>query len=209
MRCCLILVLLAIAGCTSDVSMYPPSWYSGDDDAGGWSRPRSHSFDHKEAFSSLYPALARKAFTVVAYTELPGACAASIVRIASPENTREGSYRLLLTREASKLFELNLGETTYEDYYALTTIQSKSEDNPLLLVFKDDGGTTRNFEYRLYRLENNRLRCIWNRTGDGYTISTTHWRSLSNIDFSGLISGRMNHINVAWNGTTKLTNDLK
>ncbi len=112
----------------------------------------------------------------------------------SDEEPTETEARLVLAGNGALLAAHCLGNGL-GNQYSLTLIQSRFERNPSLLLFRDEGGNTRDFSCEMYRVEDGDLRCLkWD--GDGQTTSTSKGYSYSNVDFSGLISGKKNVLRV-------------
>jgi hypothetical protein len=152
---------------------------------------------------------------VEAYVEAPDCEFAAVARRADPARPRTAvaAYRLTATRplgrirpgaSMSYLDELLGGQTESRPgwplagTYSLQIVASRFDDCPLVLLVRDEGGTTRSYQYVLYRLDSSeRLREIWSLSSDGDSHSTAHCYELSTLDFSALASGAKNEIAVS------------
>lgn len=82
--------------------------------------------------------------------------------------------------------------------YSLKIISSRFEDCPLILLVRDEGGSSRSYQYVLYRLvRSGRLQELWSHASDGQGSSTAGCYQLSTLDFSALASGARNEIVVS------------
>jgi hypothetical protein len=106
-----------------------------------------------------------------------------------------GSRHLVYFTGLSKRFEISY----FGGYYArydIFPVPAAGESNPLVLVRRNEGANVRNISYELYRVERDRLKRLWEWSGDHVGRSTSASYSISNLDFSGLTSDDQKRLTV-------------
>ena len=132
----------------------------------------------------------------------------SIVRIGPHDEHDETLSKptirtfLLLTSQGKALWKHQLAETTggaFADHYRLSRVVTQFGKDPMVLLFCDTGGSTRDFMYTLKRVTKAGLEDVWESypgIDDGHTGSLQQGYSQSHFDFSAMRSGRANEFTV-------------
>ena len=81
-----------------------------------------------------------------------------------------------------KEFEINYGGS-YSARFGIAALPASGQENPLVFVRRNEGGSGRTITYDLYRLERDRLKSLW-EWSDEFSHSTAEAYSISKIDFS-------------------------
>ncbi|MGA2558000.1 MAG: hypothetical protein ABSG04_17155, partial [Verrucomicrobiota bacterium] len=197
---------------SSQLGLYPRSDFSEAapaEQAAPWTSPPNNPFEPKKAQAELLPILyfgmhsMEKSARIALFSNLEIQACAKIpvtdktgswigtntvaVMVSRSDDETETEARLVLVGngilgDGTLLAAHYLGQGM-NNQYSLTLVHSRFERNPLLLLFRNEGGNSRNFSYELYRVEDDDLRCLWKWDEDGETTCYFLWFSFMNLFF--------------------------
>jgi len=179
--------------------LYPKSLVGSE-----WERPQGLPFDKEKITPRVISAFFYNAKLpsnitpmLQAYVEIPckfegwtPTFAVAVISLVDEEENSYSDYLVLfvVNKELTKLLEYSIrggGRTNS----AITIQNCQGEENPLVYLFYEDGGNSRNLYHGLYRIERKedayKLNMIWNYSEDYEGHSTSCAYKVSNINFCG------------------------